>query len=422
MPKKLKIFLYGLLDIIKISLIGQLKLSEIFIIGLLPFNFKSEEIKQYKLLKQILIALLILFCCQIFTDIAVVHSALQDFLRGWAVIIISIISFLFFFKTLSTEKLIIIYFWTMLIRCIIAPQQDFGLSDVSDVYFKFRMVPILNYVVFLIAAYLFRYKKQKLIMIIFFLYAVVCFSGDARSNGLIFFLADVLIYIFIKRKKINRFKLFFYSLIFIILFQLTYMFYVNSVLNNELGGQHSIEEFKRMDNPYNPFELLMVGRGETFAAITAIADNPIFGHGSWAKDPNNKYHLILLQFQNNEEESNSLEDQDLIPSHSILLGSWVNCGIIGFIAAVWLFILLMKVSVYLIRYGQSSALYPILVVITVNIIWIFFFSTFQSLRYEVPPLAVILLSTYYQLNANKNFIVPNTINNITKKPIPVKIL
>lgn len=75
--------------------------------------------------------------------------------------------------------------------------------------------------------------------------------------------------------------------------------------------------------------ILLGGRTESIVSTRAIADSPIIGHGSWAADPEYAELYILLLRERGAKLYYSTATDDHIPSHSYLLGSWVENGIFG---------------------------------------------------------------------------------------------
>jgi hypothetical protein len=325
-----------------------------------------------------------------------VHSTPQNYLRGWAGTIIAMISLVVLFKTLNETSTILFYIFMIMIKYIIYTD-DIVDSDMS--YFKFKIAPILTYGMYLVLYYFYRRGEMKLVMLVLMGCSLLCFAMDSRSTGVIFFISAGIIYFLNNNIVISRQKIILFSVVAVILFQVSYSFYVRAVLNNEIGGEHSRTQMQRLSNPYNPFELLVTGRAETFAAGAAIADKPFFGHGSWAEDKSLKYYMILLMYHDEEMNMQKAKtiDQFLVPSPSILMGAWVNWGVGGFIAVLYLFFLLLRMGFYIIRNGQELALYPVLVLMTIGLIWTFLFSPFQHLRLNVPAIAALLLASYYQL-------------------------
>jgi hypothetical protein len=285
------------------------------------------------------------------------------------------------------------YFFLIMLKNI------FYTDDIVDsdmTYFKFKIVPILSSAVYLLAAYFYKRNNLNAVMAVLFGYSLTCLAFDSRSTGVVFFLSAIIIYFFNRKVEITRAKVILFSLVALVIFQIAYIFYVDGVLNGQIGGDHARTQMQRVANPYNPLQLLMTGRGETFAAVTAINDQPYFGHGSWATDKTLKYYQILLMFHDEEFNPNKVAESDyLIPSHSILLGAWINCGIGGFIAVLLILIYLLKMGFFLIRNAQNAAIYPVIVILTIGLIWTFAFSPFQQLRFSIPATGAILLSSYY---------------------------
>ncbi|SEW54175.1 hypothetical protein [Chitinophaga arvensicola] len=393
MFNRIKIALYTLLSGVNLSLVGQLKLNEIMVLLSAPFVFDRRDFKTYPFFRKIILALVALFVCQAVTDLFIVHSSSENFLRGWAAIIMSMLSFIFLFKTLGDDKAIFFFLCMTLIKNIIWTDDN---ADTDMSYFKFKMVPILSYAVYICSFLLYRKGQWKAVLALLLGYSLLCFARDSRSTGMVFFLGAIIIYCFNSGMYLTRDRLVVFGIAGLLLFQFAYIGYVNAVRNHEIGGDHAAEQIERLDNPYNPLALLMTGRGETFAALAAISDAPLFGHGSWAKDDNLQYYRILLLYQNEEmNEQLAASTDHLIPSHSILLGAWVNCGLGGFIAVLCVFIFLLKMGFYLIRHAADTALYPVLVLMTIGVIWTFLFSPIQQLRFNIPAVGAILLRAYY---------------------------
>lgn len=395
MYKKIGVILYTILSTIDVNVVGQLRLNEVVVLLAAPFIFRQTDLREYPYLKKALAALFMLLVFQIITDVLVVHATPQNFMRGWAATIISMLSIVFLFKTLNDQSTILLFIGMTILRNIIYTDEIVD-SDMS--YFKFKIAPILSYTVYLIIFWLYARNELKLVMAVMIGYSLLCFASDTRSTGVIFFLSAVIIYFMNTKAYISRRRIAMFSILAAVLFQVCYVFYVNAVMNNEIGGEHSRAQLARLDNPYNPLGLLMTGRAETFAAATAITDAPLFGHGSWAIDKTLKYYMILLSFH--DEDMNVLkayEKDRLIPSHSVLMGAWVNAGVGGFVSVVCLFLFLMRMGFYIVRNGQELQLYPVLVLMVIGLIWTFLFSPIQHLRFNIPAIAAIVMTTYYEL-------------------------
>ncbi|MGH1480540.1 MAG: hypothetical protein ACRBM6_17720 [Geminicoccales bacterium] len=124
--------------------------------------------------------------------------------------------------------------------------------------------------------------------------------------------------------------------------------------------------------------ILLGGRNESLVTVQAIMDSPLIGHGSWAKD---RYYAELRQlmlyrlgFTNRFIEP----ETDLIPTHSHLLGAWVEAGLGG--ALFWLGILGMIFAALRKLYASNDTMRPYLVFLMFLFIWDILFSPFGAQR------------------------------------------
>lgn len=127
--------------------------------------------------------------------------------------------------------------------------------------------------------------------------------------------------------------------------------------------------------------LLLGGRPESLVSIQAIIDSPILGHGSWAKDP---YYTHL--FQARLRAAGLLVPDDyrdigkmtefLIPTHSHLLGSWVEAGVLSVPFWAWTIFLAFSALYSAIRvHWQPNVLVAL---ISLSMLWDVLFSPFAS--------------------------------------------
>ncbi len=124
--------------------------------------------------------------------------------------------------------------------------------------------------------------------------------------------------------------------------------------------------------------ILLGGRSESLVTVQAIQDSPLIGHGSWAQS---RYYAELRQlmlyrlgFTNRFIEPES----DLIPTHSHLLGAWVEAGLGG--AIFWFGMLCMIIAALRRLYASDDPLRPYLVFLLFLFIWDILFSPFGAQR------------------------------------------
>ena len=149
------------------------------------------------------------------------------------------------------------------------------------------------------------------------------------------------------------------------------------------------------------FGLLLGGRSEILASARAIADSPLIGHGSWARDPAYRvylYRLIDLGYQRSQAEMDRyVNESDLIPAHSHFFQAWVWAGILG--AIFWLVVLRLVIQALIKSNRHPNSLYIFAMFISISAIWDIFFSPFGSfMRIRWAIQLVILLNAIYHSN------------------------
>ena len=141
------------------------------------------------------------------------------------------------------------------------------------------------------------------------------------------------------------------------------------------------------------FGVLFGGRVGVYSAARAIMDSPLIGQGSWAKNP---YYIdVLRDLEKYGYTIRSLEKlyrSGTIPSHSYLLGSWVESGILGAVFWGWVLILTAKTLFY--QYNIRDPLNPLIAFIGISFIWDIIFSPFGAEgRLTTAYFLVLLMST-----------------------------
>jgi hypothetical protein len=126
----------------------------------------------------------------------------------------------------------------------------------------------------------------------------------------------------------------------------------------------------------NPMLVLAGGRAEILASSRAILDSPILGHGSWAKDPKyvqeQRQGLVDLGILGGNQPS----DPNLIPAHSYLMQSWVWAGLAGGI--FWLLVAALAIWLMANLYTSRIALSPLIVFATTLQLWNIAFSPYGN--------------------------------------------
>lgn len=122
--------------------------------------------------------------------------------------------------------------------------------------------------------------------------------------------------------------------------------------------------------------LILSGRAESLVSTQAIMDSPVIGHGSWAKDINYVSMLVDILEANGLIVTGDPYASALIPSHSHLLGTWVEAGLMGGVFWMAVMGLGLKAVYATLRSGSSP---PVFVgFILFLLIWDIVFSPFGA--------------------------------------------
>lgn len=418
MKNKLLILFYGLTSSIRVSLIGQISIAEIIAFAYFPFSGIRVEFRKNSTLKKIIIAYSILLLSIIISDI-INESDSIDFLRGWASIFFSFLSFWFFVGQMRNNVRNCIFYLAglMIIKFLWGDgdsEVNLALQDENTNYFKSRIVGFVNPSILLLSYGLCVNKKKMLALLILFLYATFCILMDARSNSLTFFIASGLLFLKFYKIKIRRKMIVFWAIFFISIGYIAYYYYVDQVLYHGFGGSNTQKQLALASNPHNPVELIYYGRHEVFISIEAIMDRPVVGYGSWGKV--SEEQEVELSINQLDREYVKYDEKGFIPTHSVLSTAWLWGGILGFLAILYLFSLFIKMCIQVYKKNADMALLTVIVPVFIEAIWNFCFSPFGHLRTSI-PFALALITVAYcriHLRSEKQKVIHhNPQNNLT---------
>ncbi len=120
--------------------------------------------------------------------------------------------------------------------------------------------------------------------------------------------------------------------------------------------------------------LLQSGRVESLVSLQAIADSPVLGHGSWARD----MHYVMLLVDRLDAAGMKMEGDpfasDLIPSHSHLFGAWVEAGLLG--GVFWIGVLIAGVMALYRVLKINDPPISLVALLLFDLLWTILFSPF----------------------------------------------
>ena len=107
MFKKLQTTLYAALNLVQFSLLGQMVLSEVYALIYVVIDLKYIDFVNFPMFRKVILSLLsLLFFC-IITDVLIVNNTPDNYLRGWAVIVVTMALIIFFFKIFNETTIIV---------------------------------------------------------------------------------------------------------------------------------------------------------------------------------------------------------------------------------------------------------------------------------------------------------------------------
>lgn len=197
-------------------------------------------------------------------------------------------------------------------------------------YLKFYLSPLVT-LAFLAFSVVYKHKYLSLA---FSLLGIIFIVLGARNGGVIALVSGLVTYVLEHRSLVANKKLLITSSVVLCIFAYgLYVYYVNSVLAGEITSGNNRQVFL-CKNPYNPFELLLVGRSEVWVGWQAFMDEFWFGHGAWPYDTTGHYQRMMMALHGEHPSvaRSQIGIHYLIPSHSVLIGSGMMNGVFALLS------------------------------------------------------------------------------------------
>lgn len=377
------VFLLPSLTIWTFSLGGELMLSDIAVAILVPILllYGSVSLKQPYL--KPLLGLLGLWLASAIVSDVINGSTLRNMMRGWASCIFFGLHLITFFVLINgqrhrcTAAIIGVACATLLQYS--TGNSAFSSEDLTDTPWK--MGNGLAVTVLFTAFLSNRIPSNRMVGQILLLLSPIHLFFNARSLFLTTVLSG-LASAFGMKANSNRSRAVFliavtaFSFVTLPVAETAYgQFTTSGVFGEEARAKYE------MQTGNGQVSILLGGRTESLISLRAIADAPVFGHGSWAesKDYYLEY-LAAMQILGKPVNWGAVSQKTtfLIPSHSMLLSAWVYHGILG--AAFWFFVLVLTLratSLAILNAGSVSTLELLVLFV---LLWDIFFSPFGQAR------------------------------------------
>lgn len=320
------------------------------------------------------------FAGAIITDI-VRQTEFADFVRGWAKILLFAVTFAFSYLASRTNLAPIVYFYLGLQFGSLAGQIISPSAYFIDEPWKFGYGPPVTILVLAVISTRYFLGRFKILgqLAILSAIAIANLAGNTRSVFGILVVTTGLVWAAVQFDRFRRQqplpKWAFAAMLAcgIVLSQGVISAYEYAASSGVLG-QAALEKYESQSQA--SLSILQAGRTESLVSLQAIADSPLIGHGSWARD----FYYIGLYVRAQEDSglrvAGDAYENDLIPTHSFLLGAWVESGILG--GLFWLFTIVVAFRALYASFHIPPEARPLVFFVIVNFFWCVFFSPFGA--------------------------------------------
>jgi len=363
---------------------GRLFVSELVLFAALPFLLAgSPAVRTSPWVRAVVAAGFLWLWAQIVTDLY--HSTpFSDLARGWLNVAFTLADFVGILILISGRRRRIILF-TAGLAVGYALQYRFNPSPYADVDpWKFGVAIPVTLLIVLLSCQTASLRIRVVPCLLLLFAGILNFAFGFRSLGGICVLAGVYLAAqgFASRPssslKILPTRVIAFCLIggvFALLLVAAY----GRVARDGFLGTPAAQKYSQQSS--GKFGVLLGGRPELFVSSRAIADSPLIGHGSWAKDPKYTNDLLSVLYQNGYRPSGDLlyaihHSKFLIPSHSYLFQSWVDAGLLG--AVFWMIVLALALSTLILVFRSRPSLSPLIAFLAILLVWNIFFSPYGA--------------------------------------------
>ena len=387
-----------------INIGGEVSPGFLFMVATFPFWKRCIDIKRDQVLKRFVKLFYVIIVVQlIWIPFAETDVFIQ--IKGLLVTISGLIYFLYYYMVYSYNQSVVkwyalgVFVASFVFVNVLAETAggDYG-------FWKFQVMPRIVSSAILVYLWTCNNKvMRRFAPILLVGVGMLGLATGARSSGLTPFIAGVLA-LTIQRGKTELKNIKKYVLTGTVGLYAAYaVLYVPNVLNGNITSGNS-EQLKVVDNPYNPINLLVIGRTDSMVPFIAFLDNPITGWGYNTTDPGFKYHLLInkLKVDSGEGYSQDSSIKYNIPGHSIWGYYACSYGIVVFVALCMILYNVWKIVFRSLVVRDKYLLYRIFALF--GITWNFLFSPmphFKTLPASIALVVVFSVSALKMKNYEK---------------------
>lgn len=406
------VLILGLANNLIVPFVGELTGSFVLIMLTIPF-WLSQVDENDKIVKWALKVFLCLLLVQITTELFHDRNTILDKYKGVAVTITGMIHFFYFYTMYSKDiKNIQWYILGLTLSQYLFPsafQQSLNneYSEENVTYFKFIVVPTITNSLMLLALFIKKQNWHKTIALAMTYLGALFIVMGARSGGLTLFVAGG-IYIYLSNSKIRipqlKERLLTISVCALLMYECVY---VPMVMTGNIKAGNT-EQLLKSSNPYNPIEILKMGRTDSLIPFYAFMDSPLIGWGYMAKDVRHKYAKMLFNMGNGDKKhyEKAINHYKFIPGHSVLFYFACAFGIGTLICVFLLWYKSAQYTFYSLMCNDRYQLYRIFCLM--NITWHLLFSPVPHFKYLPAYMAFLIISSRCALKMKKRCNIKNS--------------
>lgn len=379
----------------EIKAIGRLFLPDVLLACMLPMLFLAHGKRLRARLPMIFILLAISwFIGQVATDI-IRGSVFDDYVRGWAKIGFTLVNFCALYLLLHGHpRRLILYAAGLAVGGLISYFLNPNLYA-ADYPWKFGYGASITWVLILLAVAVINRNRMGPYIASGILVAAAALNlfMDFRSLGGICFLTAS--YLFVQarwREQLSNIRahprqVLLIGLVIAVAGLGVFEMYKYAARTGLLGED---AHEKYMSQASGEYGLFLGGRSEILVSGRAILESPFLGYGSWAKD--REYSSLLVELRRQAGYmAGTEEEEDLIPTHSYLLGAWVEAGLLG--AIFWAWVIILTIRGLFRPQSMMEGPTPLIAFIAFLLIWDILFSPYGSMGRFVAPYYVVAMMT-----------------------------
>lgn len=387
----LLMFVIGATSAIDYSLVGRVTVAETIAFLSVPLLWLSSGGFPMNAHFKKAIALLLLMFVGIVLGDLINQAPLLFSARAFARPVFMLGFLLFFIPVLMRDPLSLIYMiYGRVLSGIVnyyrpSKFEKEGAADVAAYAgVVFRIEPLIA--AFAIAFAVFIYPRSRLLAALSFLMAAatVAAVGGTRSGLLIWVTASaVTVGILLLKSKHSRHielstsRLCGLGALLGMSLTAVYFFYIWAAPQGILGEDQQNKIVNQQNTVFGvtPHGFILAGRPQVYGAILGIMDRPLFGFGSWRQDLTSGYVVEAIATVGTDSTiMNQLNRGGMVggAGHSVLFQSWLENGLLPAIAYLLIFIIMLRVALFNIRYDNRIT--PYIIITFVGFTWDFLFS------------------------------------------------